>query len=275
MVRVKGATGVPCSIAAAGRRQNPIDRSGKYLYYPGFSWSSLPAGKSDRPTFRFRKKVPVFHAALKPDHRLNFLPGPVSKTIHNRIVDDQELILRLQRGDEWAFQLLVRRFRKKIYAIAYGITLDAAESQDLVQEVFLQVYRSIGMFRGDASLGTLLRRIAVTRCLNWKRRLARRFGWRHVSTDESDDPAGLEPVSDLPSPENQVADAQARRQIDDALGRIPEQARTVFVLREVEGLSYEEIADAVGIKLGTVRSRLFHARRQLKEIRMPLKKEEG
>ena len=198
----------------------------------------------------------------------------MSTTIHNRIVHDQELILRLQRGDEWAFQLMVRRFRTKIFSIAFGITLDTEESQDIMQEVFLQVYRTIGNFRGDASLATWLHRITVNRSLNWKRRWARRFKWLHVSTDSTDGQPAVEPESDLPSPEIRVANAQTRRQIDNALKMLPDQARTVFVLREIEGLSYEEIAEAIGIKLGTVRSRLFHARKRLKEILQPLMEEE-
>ena len=198
----------------------------------------------------------------------------MSKTIQNRIVHDEELILRLQRGDEWAFQLMVRRFRRKIFSIAFGITLDAEESQDIMQEVFLQVYRTIGDFRGDASLATWLHRITVNRSLNWKRRWARRFKWLHVSGRSTDGLPAAEPESELPSPETRVANAQARQQIDKALNMLPEQARTVFVLRELEGLSYEEIADAIGIKLGTVRSRLFHARKRLREILQPLVEEE-
>ncbi len=190
----------------------------------------------------------------------------MSKTIQNRIVHDDELILRLQRGDEWAFQLLVRRFRKKIFAIAFGITLDPEESQDIVQEVFLQAYRSIVSFRGDSSLATWLHRITINRCLNWKRRWARRFKWMHVSIDDIDQQPLAELDSGEPDPESRVADAQTRQQIDKALKMLPDQARTVFVLRELEGLSYEEIATVTGIKLGTVRSRLFYARKRLQEI---------
>jgi len=157
----------------------------------------------------------------------------VSKTIQNRIVHDEELILRLQRGDEWAFQLLVRRFRKKLFSIAFGITLDAEESQDIVQEVFLQVYRSIADFRGDASLITWLQRITVNRCLNWKRRWSRRFKWMHTSTDDPDATSSVEAESDLPSPETRVSNAQTRQKIDNALKKLPDQARTIFVLREL------------------------------------------
>jgi RNA polymerase sigma-70 factor (ECF subfamily) len=200
---------------------------------------------------------------------LNFTEESVSTTIQNRIVSDQELVLRLQRGDEWAFQLLVRRFRKKLFSIAFGITLDAEESKDIVQEVFLQVYRRIHTFRGDASLATWLHRITVNRCLNWKRRWSRRFRWMHVPFSGDDDDAAQEPASPLPTPEDSLVDAQTSRDIDRALKQLPDQARVVFVLREIEGLSYEEIAEVTGIKLGTVRSRLFNARKRLKEILEP------
>ena len=97
----------------------------------------------------------------------------------------------------------------------------------------------------------------------------------HVSTDSTDgDTPALEIESPSPTPEARVADTQTRQQIDNALKTLPEQIRTVFVLRELEGLSYEQIADVTGIKLGTVRSRLFHARKRLKEILLPRVKEE-
>lgn len=195
-------------------------------------------------------------------------------TIQNRIVYDAELIVRLQRGDEWAFQLLVRRYRKKLFSIAFGITLDAEESQDIVQEVFLQVYRSIENFKGNASLSTWLQRITVNRCLNWKRRWGRRFRWHHGSTGNIDDQPAKVPEGDWPAPETRMANAQTRQQIDNALKMLPDQARAIFVLRELEGLSYEEIADATGTKIGTVRSRLFHARKRLKQILQPLMEEE-
>ncbi|PIE66838.1 MAG: RNA polymerase subunit sigma [Deltaproteobacteria bacterium] len=206
---------------------------------------------------------------------LNFYGRTVSKTLHSRIVNDDELVLRLQRGDEWAFQLLVRRFRQKLFAIAFGITLDAEESQDIVQEVFLQAYRCIASFKGDSSLATWLHRITVNRCLNWKRRWTRRFKWLHVSLDQQDDDAPpLKPVSDLPSPESRVQDAQTQAMIENALKMLPEQARVVFVLREIEGLSYADIAEVAGIKPGTVRSRLFNARKRLRSILQPQMKEE-
>lgn len=198
----------------------------------------------------------------------------MSKPIQNRIVYDDELIVRLQRGDEWAYQLLIRRFRKKIFSIAFGITLDAEESRDIVQEVFFQAYRCIMDFRGDASLSTWLHRITVNQSLNWKRRWARRFRLLHRSSGKAEIAPEEDAPSELPSPETSVISSQTSQQIDLALKKLPDQARTVFVLRELEGLSYEEIAFATGIKLGTVRSRLFHARKQLRAILQELVKDE-
>lgn len=198
----------------------------------------------------------------------------MSKTIKNRVVHDEELIVRLQRGDEWAFQLLVRRFRKKIFSVAFGITLDAEESRDIVQDVFFQVYRSILDFRGDASLSTWLHRITVNRCLNWKRRWARRLQWFKTPGGHDEKIVDEEPASDLPSPEKRLVNAQTRELIDQALKKLSDQSRTVFVLRELEGLTYEEIAYVTSIRLGTVRSRLFHARRQLRALLEPVGVEE-
>jgi len=183
--------------------------------------------------------------------------------------------MRLQRGDEWAFQLMVRRFRKRIFLIAFGITLDTEESRDIMQGVFLQVRRTVGGFRADASLPTWLHRITVKRSLNWKRRWARRFKRLHVSTDSGDGQRAARPESNLPSPEIRMANAQRHQQIDQDLQGLPVKARALYVLRELEGLSYEAIADAIGIKLETVRTRLFDARRRLNEILQPLAREEN
>lgn len=198
----------------------------------------------------------------------------MSNTIQNRIVNDDELILRLQQGNEWAFQLLVRRFQKKIFSIAFGITLDTQESQDIVQEVFFQVYKNIGNFKGEASLSTWLHRITVNRCLNWKRQWLRRFKRFHSPVTNLDDESAKTPAANLPSPESRMISAQIGQQIEAALKTLPAQARAIFILRELEGLSYAAIAEAIGIKVGTVRSRLFYARQRLKAILEPLVEDE-
>lgn len=197
----------------------------------------------------------------------------MSKAIQNRIVHDEELIVRLQRGDEWAFQLLIRRFRNQIFSIAFGITLDARESRDIVADVFFRVYREILNFKGDASLSTWLQRITVSQCLDWKRRWARRFPWfRKRGRDEEaidDDGTGKDPVLYAECSDN----AQARQLIDQTLKKLSIQTRTIYTLRELENLSYEDIAYITGGKVEMVRSRLFQARRQLKALSEPVTKE--
>ena len=196
----------------------------------------------------------------------------MSKAIQNRIVHDEELIVRLQRGDEWAFQLLVRRFRSKIFSVAFGITLDVEQSRDIVQDVFFQVYRSILDFRGGASLSTWLQRNTVYCCLDLKRRWSRRFQWLKRFAGHLKKKDTVNPHSDSPSDEDLVANEKTRQLIDQTLKKLSDPVRTVFVLREIEDLSYEDIAYVAGIKVGTVRSRLFHARQQLRSMLTPVEK---
>jgi RNA polymerase sigma-70 factor (ECF subfamily) len=199
----------------------------------------------------------------------------VSKAIQNRVVHDEELIVRLQRGDEWAFQLLIRRFRQKVFYSAFGITLDAEQSRDIVQDVFFQVYRRILDFRGDASLSTWLHRITVGCCLNWRRRWTRRFQWFNKPIKPIQKKDANDPDTDSTSTEKPVVNQKTRQLIDQALKTLSDQARTVFVLREMEDLSYEEIAYITGTKVGTVRSQLFNARQQLKAFLEPVEEEES
>ena len=198
----------------------------------------------------------------------------MANPIQNRIIHDEELIVRLQRGDEWAFQLLVRRFREKIFSVAFGITLDVQESREIVQDVFFLVYRRILDFSGDASLEAWLYRITVNHCRSWKRRWARRFQWfRRIGGGDKN---GNGPaIGDLPESRRPAINAQTRQLIDQTLNQLSDQARMVFVLRELENLSYAEIAYVSGINSETVRSRLFHTRRQLRTLLASVKAEEG
>lgn len=194
---------------------------------------------------------------------------PVSNSIQNMRFDQDRLVLQLQQGDEVAYQVLVRRFQKKLFAVAYGITLDREESMDIVQEVFIQVYRRIHTFKGNATLSTWLHRITVNHCLNWKRKWARRFKWRHSPIDTIDDKPLDKNSSAGISPEMLYEGKELGHKIENALKSLPEQARAVFVLRELEGLSYDEIAETLTLKKGTVKSRIFYARQKLKELLQP------
>lgn len=179
--------------------------------------------------------------------------------------DEDRLISLLKQGHEEAFRVLVRRYQKKLLGIAYGITLDREDSLEIVQEVFLKVYQKIHSFRGNASLSTWLHRITVNLCLNWQRRWKRRLKWSHQPLERDDGADYPELGSDEESPHSLYRGKEVERIFREKLSGLPEEAKTVFVLKEVEGLSYEEIAKTLKIKRGTVSSRLFYARKRLKE----------
>jgi RNA polymerase sigma-70 factor (ECF subfamily) len=183
----------------------------------------------------------------------------------NNNPDNEHLVVdRLKQGDEAAFRLLIRKYQSKLYSIAYGITLDREESLDIVQDVFLKVHQKIHTFRGESSLSTWLHRITVNMCLNWKRRWIRRFRWHHRPLDkEEGDYPELGTSDGLP--DAMYEQKELRDILWKQLGELPEEARAVFVLKEMEGLSYDEIAGALKIKTGTVSSRLFYARRKLRK----------
>jgi len=167
---------------------------------------------------------------------------------------------RLRAGDASAFEALVVAYQHRVFSVAYRMLGSRAEAEDVAQEVFLRVYRGIAEFRGEAKLSTWLYAITSRVCLNrlasGERRMAR--------AREAEDT-----LSGLPSAESDAAGRLERRETEAALHRaiaeLAEDRRIVVVLRDLEGLSYEDIADTLGVTLGTVRSRLHRARLELKE----------
>jgi RNA polymerase sigma-70 factor (ECF subfamily) len=176
--------------------------------------------------------------------------------------DGSQLVDRLRNKDEAAFAILVRRFQARLYGLAFAMTLDREESRDIVQEVFLKAYRSIGTFRGESKLSTWLHRITVNQCLNWKRRWLRRLQRHRPLVEEGDEPSAVN-LSDVRTPEAWLREKQLRRRYRQALQALPDKARAVYVLKELEGRSYEEIAATLRLNRGTVSSRLHYARKQL------------
>ena len=178
---------------------------------------------------------------------------------------EDELIERLRKGQEEAYRVLVREYYSRLYSLACGITLDREESRDILQEVFLKVCSHIKGFEGKSSLFTWLRRITVNESLNWLRRAKRRFKWKHqpLETDEAEGGPGL--VSENSGPEAMYQKKELEKSLNKGLNSLSEEARTIFALRELEGLSYDEIAAQLNISKGTVSSRLFNARQKLKE----------
>lgn len=190
----------------------------------------------------------------------------MSNNIKRSDVDDSELVAALKEGQEHAYRQLIRKYQVKLRSIAYGITLDAEDSLDIVQDVFLKVYRGIDKFEGKSSLYTWLRRITVNECLNWKRKWGRRLKWQHQSIDDDSFYETPEMSNEKETPENIYRKKELEKLLEEGLNILPEKARTVFVLKELEGLSYEKIGKLLGISRGTVSSRLFYAREKLREF---------
>ena len=181
--------------------------------------------------------------------------------------DERQLVRAAKRGDEKAFRTLMERYRRKVYSIAYGMVHNPEAAYDICQEVFIKVYRYLGSFQGSSSFYTWLYRISVNLSIDWLRKQG-----RHDLVDFDDSLLRREPdgAEALAVPKMQDADplkALARKELRDQIGKafesLSEKHRAVLLLREVEGLSYDEIARALKIHKGTVMSRLHHARRNL------------
>ena len=171
--------------------------------------------------------------------------------------DDKDLIERLRAGEPQAFEALVRAYQHRVFGVALRMLGRRADAEDVAQEVFLRVHRAIGEFRGEARLSTWLYGIASNLCLN---RLA---SADHRRTRPDEDAIML-----APSPAADAAAVAERSEVEAALrqaiAELPDERRIVVVLRDIEGLSYDEIAQALGLEPGTVRSRLHRARLDLK-----------
>jgi RNA polymerase sigma-70 factor, ECF subfamily len=178
-------------------------------------------------------------------------------------IEEQELVERLKKGQQWAYQVLVTRYQDRLLKIAYGITLDMEESREVVQDVFVSVFKHIHGFRGEARLWGWLRRLTINACLNWKRKWTRRFRWHHTSLAPENDHLLYPAQKNAATPESILGEKQGETKLIRAIHKLPEKNRLVFVLNTLEGLSYEEIAQTLKIRKGTVASRLFNARKQI------------
>jgi len=183
---------------------------------------------------------------------------------------DQELVERVQKGDKRAFDLLVRKYQHKIVKLISRYVRDPDESLDVAQETFIKAYRALANFRGDSAFYTWLYRIAINTAKNYL--VAQ--GRRPPDTDiDAEDAVQLDMESSLreiDTPERMALKDEIERTIFQAIEELPEDLRTAITLRELEGLSYEEIAQAMGCPIGTVRSRIFRAREAIDMKLKPL-----
>jgi RNA polymerase sigma-70 factor (ECF subfamily) len=175
--------------------------------------------------------------------------------------DDRTLVKAAQAGDAKAFRALVERYQRRVVQLALAMTKDADEAMDIAQETFVRVHRYLPSFKGDSSFFTWTYRIAMNLCLDAQRRKGRVERVDVEQGDEAEIEAAMDPPSAaLAGPQRQALNAELRDRIEEALASLSDNHRAILLLREVEGLSYEDLAKVLGIRKGTVMSRLFHAR---------------
>ncbi|MFB3854551.1 MAG: sigma-70 family RNA polymerase sigma factor [Vicinamibacterales bacterium] len=186
---------------------------------------------------------------------------------------EAELVLRCAAGDEAACSALVSEHQRMVFQLGMHLLGDQDEALDLSQEVFLRVFRTIGRFRGQSALRTWIYRIAINQARNRQRWWKRRHRSEQVSLDEHVETHGDLPSADAGSPERALGQKEVATRIWRALDRLPFDQRTAIILREIDGLSYEEIAFSLDVAIGTVKSRLTRAREalraQLREANRP------
>ncbi|HLV78277.1 MAG TPA: RNA polymerase sigma factor RpoE [Marinobacter sp.] len=172
---------------------------------------------------------------------------------------DLQLVRKVRHGDRAAFDLLVVKYQSRVASIISRYVYDSQEVMDLAQETFVKAYRAIDRFRGDSAFYTWLYRIAVNTAKNHLDARSRRpQGSSDVADAENFDDGGR--LRDVASPERLLQREQLQRALNDAIARLPEELRSAFLLREYDGLSYEDIARILECPIGTVRSRIFRAR---------------
>ena len=181
---------------------------------------------------------------------------------------DHELVARCQKGETGAFNELITRYRQRCFSMIYQMVRNEDDAWDLAQDGFVRAWRSIGHFKGQSSFYTWLYRVMTNVALDWLRK-------KHIQgAQEFDDSIGLRriepgavtaPKADL-EPAERIADAEIRTRINDAIEKLSPEHRTAVVLREIEGLEYTEIAEAMDCSIGTVMSRLFYARKKLQTL---------
>lgn len=183
---------------------------------------------------------------------------------------DRQLVERAQRGDKRAFELLVIKYQRKLGRLLSRLIRDQAEIEDVAQEAFIKAYRALPNFRGDSAFYTWLYRIAINTAKNYLVSLGRRAP---TSTELEDDGSENfeegEYMADMNTPENELISKQVAQTVNESMDALPEELRTAITLREIEGLSYEDIATIMNCPIGTVRSRIFRAREAIAERLRP------
>ena len=184
---------------------------------------------------------------------------------------DQQLVERAQRGDKHAFELLVAKYQRRLGRLISRFVRDTAEAEDVTQEAFIKAYRALSGFRGDSAFYTWLYRIGINTAKNYLLAKGRRAPTSTVfDADEAEDFEDAALLHEVSTPENELMSKQVVEVVNSSLQQLPDDLRTALTLREIEGLSYEEISVVMGCPIGTVRSRIFRAREAIATNLRPL-----
>lgn len=183
---------------------------------------------------------------------------------------DQLLVERVQKGEKAAFDLLIAKYQHRIVSLVSRYVNDQADAQDVAQEAFIKAYRAIGRFRGDSAFYTWIYRIAINTAKNWLVARNRRPPASDIDASDAEQYDMDSPLKERDTPEHELMREEMERTINDAIADLPEDLRTAIMLREMEGMSYEEIATTMECPIGTVRSRIFRAREAIDEKLKPL-----
>jgi RNA polymerase sigma factor (sigma-70 family) len=190
-------------------------------------------------------------------------PAPSASTA------DAELVAQLQQGNEAAFRTLVARFQGRVYSTAFSLLRSAEEAEDVAQDVFVEVYQTIGRFRGEAALSTWLYRLATSRALQHRRRLQARKRFAFFTSLLGFSNEVLHQPPDHSNPQAILEDAQQLHVLQQHIGRLPAQQQVAFTLRYEQDLSYEELAAVLNTTVAAVESLLFRARHTLRQHLQP------
>ena len=183
---------------------------------------------------------------------------------------DEQLVERVQRGDKNAFNLLVKKYQHKVVNLVARYVNNPGDVPDVAQEAFIKAYRALPTFRGESAFYTWLYRIAVNTAKNYLTSQGRRPPSSDVEADEAEYYGGGEALQEVATPENLALTDEIKRTVFAAIEALREDLRTAITLREMEGLSYEEIAEIMDCPVGTVRSRIFRAREAIDKKLQPL-----